>query len=145
MISTPATLINLKSVFLFQFVAHPNSQQLLNVAIYFNVPHGIRTITSIPLNTLLFIVYTILFPCLALFHNLIPCENWLSEMMETPYLKLVSHISQFLVFLILVAASALRSNHIPSAIGKNIAFSLPRTPKLKGGGRRGGQEVPFRF
>ena len=68
-------------------------------------------------------------------------------MMETPYLKFVSHVSQFLVFLILVAASALRSSHIPSGLGENIAFLLPGTPELalcqSGQGGGGGQQVPF--
>ena len=49
-------------------------------------------------------------------------------MMSTPYLKFISHISQFIIFLILITASALRDNHIPTGLGKkNIArkYLLP--------------------
>ena len=41
-------------------------------------------------------------------------------MMSTPYLKFISHISQFIIFLILIVASALRDNHVPTGLGKKI-------------------------
>lgn len=65
----------------------------------------------------LFIIYTALFPVLAVLYILHPkCE--VSQMMSTPFMKFVSHISQFLVFLVLLAASSLRDNHSPTAIGE---------------------------
>jgi hypothetical protein len=51
---------------------------------------------------------------------LIPC-NRVSKMMKTPYFKFISHLSQFLIFLCLIAASALRDTHAPTVLGKNIA------------------------
>jgi hypothetical protein len=45
--------------------------------------------------------------------------------MKTPYLKFVGHLSHFILFLILLAVSALRDHHTPTVVGKHIAQGYP--------------------
>jgi hypothetical protein len=89
------------------------------VAVYSGVSqdiYGMRLVFKIPL----FLLYTIIFPLLALLY-IVHKDNRVSEMIKTPYFKFISHISQFIVFLCLIAASALRDTHAPTILGKNIA------------------------
>ncbi|XP_028395064.1 short transient receptor potential channel 5-like [Dendronephthya gigantea] len=92
-----------------EFVAHPHTQQLINMVVYSGVPKWIFTGYFVR-KSLLFILYTMLFPALAVLYVLFPRHKKL-QIMSTPFMKFVSHISQFLVFLVLLAASALRDNH----------------------------------
>jgi hypothetical protein len=104
--------------FFLQFVAHPLNQQLLNNAVYSGVPrkiYGMPFKYKIPL----FLLYTVIFPLLVLFYIVIP-DNWVSEMMKTPYFKFISHISQFIMFQCLIAASALRDTRGATVIGKTL-------------------------
>ncbi|CAB4026608.1 short transient receptor potential channel 5-like isoform X2, partial [Paramuricea clavata] len=89
-----------------EFVAHPLNQQLLNTAVYSGVP---RKIYGMPFKykVPLFLLYTVIFPLLVLFYIVTP-DNTVSKMMKTPYFKFISHISQFIMFQCLIAASALR-------------------------------------
>ncbi|XP_046844850.1 uncharacterized protein LOC124438702 [Xenia sp. Carnegie-2017] len=97
-----------------EFVAHPHTQMLVNFVVYSGLPKNIQR-TRIVYRLFLFIFYTIFFPVFALQYLFCPCSK-ISKMMSTPYLKFVSHISQFIIFLFLIAGSSLRDNHTPTVI-----------------------------
>lgn len=98
-------------------MAHPDTQELLNFVVYAGV--GKSPTKSIFLKALIFILYTIFFPLLALIYILFP-RHRISRMMTTPFLKFVSHTSQFFVFFLLNVTSALRDNHSPTSLGKYV-------------------------
>ena len=114
----PQSILQQRRFFIdiFQFVAHPHIQMLVNFVVYSGLPKNIQR-TRIVYLLLPFILYTIFFPVLVLLYLVFP-DSKISKIMSTPYMKFVSHISQFIIFLFLIAGSSLRDNHTPTVIGK---------------------------
>ena len=92
----------------FQFIAHPYSQVMLNSVVYKGTSGWHQL--SFPIKLVLVMVYTIFMPLCILGYMLTP-TNRFTKKLEIPLFKLMSQASSVLWFLVLITTSAFQDKY----------------------------------
>ena len=92
----------------FQFIAHPYSQVMLN-SVVCKGSSGLHQL-SFPIKLVLVMLYTMFMPLCMLVYMLTP-TNRFTKKLEIPLFKLMSQVSSVLWFLVLVTMSAFQDKY----------------------------------
>jgi hypothetical protein len=84
------------NLFMFQFIAHPNCQQLLASLWYEGLP-GFRR-QNIVSRTLLTLCIAMSFPVLSIFYLVAP-KSFPGNLLRKPFIKFMCHSTSYLTFL----------------------------------------------
>ncbi|ETN73497.1 hypothetical protein NECAME_18293, partial [Necator americanus] len=97
------------AIYSFQFVAHPNCQQLLSGIWYEGLP-GFRN-RNIIYKCLLIAAVSLSFPILSISYLLAP-KSAIAQFTRKPFVKFLSHSASYIVFLLLLILASQRIDRV---------------------------------